>query len=77
MIRSHDLDSDSFVGFGIGMPRKTPSTRRLISEPFGPYPEYLILNDGLGKKGQCLDLKSVSMECAGSPIGFGSQHFDI
>jgi hypothetical protein len=50
------------------MPKVPPSTRKLIREPFGPYPEHQILNDQFGKKG-CLNLKSVSMECAGSPIG--------
>jgi len=50
------------------MPKTMPSTRNLIRDPFGPYPEHQILNSQFGKKG-CLDLNSVSMECAGSPIG--------
>lgn len=58
------------------MPKTTPSTRKLISEPFGPYPEHQILNAQLPRKA-CLELKSVSMECAGSPVGLDDSEFII
>lgn len=52
--------------------QQTPiGIRKLLEEPFGPYPEGDVLSD-VFRAGSVLNLISVSMECAGSPIGFVS-----
>ncbi|RDB28883.1 hypothetical protein Hypma_015527 [Hypsizygus marmoreus] len=50
------------------------SIRKLLQEPFGPYPEDEILSDSL-RKGIILNINSFCMYCAGSPIGFDETEY--